>query len=240
MLPPAMRHYSPTMRAVRVSTSTLLTAGVLAGPLFTLSWLIAGPTRGDGYSWLRHPISSLSIGSQGWTQTTTFLVVGTLFLGFAIGLVRVARAHGDTVRGGRIVLLMAVGLIGAGLFPTDPYSGYPDGLHTLRIDRSVPGTLHDAFSALLFIGFPFAAYTFGRIFVRRRLAAWAVHTFASAIAFIGCLVLTSLAFSQVEGLVEYGGLFQRITLTVMWTWTTLVAIQFLRTGDADYDEDGTP
>lgn len=98
-----------------VKTKKLLISGIIAGPLFTLSWLIAGATR-EGYSPLRHPISSLSIGNLGWTQITTFLVVGTLLFGFAIALMRITKSQGVSVWGARIIALCAIGLIGAGLW----------------------------------------------------------------------------------------------------------------------------
>jgi hypothetical protein len=37
-----------------------------------------------------------------------------------------------------------------------------------------------------------------------------------------------VGFSQVEGLVDLAGLFQRITLTIGWLWLTLLAVHFLR------------
>ncbi|MCI0727528.1 MAG: DUF998 domain-containing protein [Chloroflexi bacterium] len=46
----------------------LLVCGAIAGPLFTVAWLVEGATRAN-YDPLRHPISSLSIGELGWTQT---------------------------------------------------------------------------------------------------------------------------------------------------------------------------
>jgi len=40
-----------------------------------------------------------------------------------------------------------------------------------------------------------------------------------------------MGFGQVAGFVDYGGLFQRITITIFWCWMTLVAIHFLRVYD---------
>ncbi|MGM0867496.1 MAG: DUF998 domain-containing protein [Bacillota bacterium] len=213
-----------------VKTKKLLISGIIAGPLFTLSWLIAGATR-EGYSPLRHPISSLSIGNLGWTQITTFLVVGILLLGFAIALMRIAKSQGVSVWGARIIAICAIGLIGAGLFVTDPLSGYPPGLHTLRENRSLLGILHDFFSAFLFIGFPFAAYKFARIFMKKKETVWAIYTFVSGFTFICFFIMSSMGFGQVAGFVDYGGLFQRITLTILWCWMTLIAIHFLRACD---------
>ena len=39
--------------------------------------------------------------------------------------------------------------------------------------------------------------------------------------------MTSAGFAQVQGLVDYAGLFQRITLTVGWAWLTLLAVALL-------------
>ncbi len=213
-----------------VRTKKLLISGIIAGPLFTLSWLIAGATR-EGYSQLRHPISSLSIGNLGWTQITTFLVVGTLLFGFAIALKRIAIAQGLSVAGAHIIAFCALGLIGAGLFVSDPLSGYPSGLHTLRENRSLSGILHDMFSAFLFIGYPFAAYKFARIFMKKKETYWAIYTIFSGLTFICFFIITSMGSGQVAGFVDYGGLFQRITLTILWCWITLVAIHFLRVCD---------
>lgn len=213
-----------------IRTKILLISGIIAGPLFTLSWLIAGATR-EGYSPLRHPISSLSIGNLGWTQITTFLVVGILLLGFAVGLMRVTKSQGVSVWGARIIALCAIGLIGAGLFVSDPLSGYPSGLHTLRENRSLFGILHDLFSAFLFIGYPVAAYKFARIFIKKKETGWTVYTIVSGLAFICFFIITSVGFGQTAGFVDYGGLFQRITLTILWCWMTLAAIHFLRICD---------
>jgi len=36
-----------------------------------------------------------------------------------------------------------------------------------------------------------------------------------------------MAFNQAEGLAELGGLFQRITITIGWSWLTLLAVHLL-------------
>jgi hypothetical protein len=68
-----------------VGTRTLLICGAIAGPLFTVAWLVEGATRAD-YSPLRHPVSSLALGEFGWTQVANFIVTGLLTLAFAVGL----------------------------------------------------------------------------------------------------------------------------------------------------------
>jgi hypothetical protein len=41
-------------------------------------------------------------------------------------------------------------------------------------------------------------------------------------------IVTSAGFVQVAGLVNYAGLFQRITLTIGWVWLTLLPLFLLR------------
>src|SRR5262245_29812033 len=107
-----------------VKTRTLLVCGVIAGPLFIIVFLLEGPTRAN-YNPLRHPISSLALGEQGWVQTANFIVTGLLMLAYAVGLRRALQPRGGSWWGPVLVGVIAIGLIGAGFFPTDPVSGYP-------------------------------------------------------------------------------------------------------------------
>ena len=77
-------------------TRGLLRCGLAAGPVFVAVFLVEGTVR-DGYRPLRHPVSSLALGSRGWIQAGSSAVAGTLFLAGAAGLARV----GDPVSGGR-------------------------------------------------------------------------------------------------------------------------------------------
>jgi hypothetical protein len=46
---------------------------------------------------------------------------------------------------------------------------------------------------------------------------------------MAAFVLASVAFSHAESLVDFGRLFQCITLTAGWGWLTLLAVYLLRT-----------
>ena len=214
-------------RHMDARAARLLTCGVLAGPLFTFAWLVEGATRAD-YDPLRHPISSLALGELGWTQTLNFLVTGGLMLAFAVGLWRAQPPDRRTRWGTLLIGAYAVGLIGAGAFVTDPVSGYPPGSPDRLAGYSTEGVLHDLFSTLVFLGLPAACFVFARHFGRlgeRRWARWSAVT--GAVFAVGT-VLASLAFGQADGLVAWGGLLQRITLTIGWTWLTLLAIDLRR------------
>jgi hypothetical protein len=147
------------MMTVRTPTSTrlLLASGVIAGPFFTLAWLLESSTRSD-YDPMRHPISSLSIGAHGWTQSVAFIVTGLLMIAFAIGLRRVLLARGRFVWAPRLIAAIGVGLLGAGFFVADPSNGYPLGTPALPLQYTLPGRLHRLFSALVFLGIPLASF----------------------------------------------------------------------------------
>jgi hypothetical protein len=112
------------------TTRALLVGGVIAGPVFTLAWLIEGATRA-AYSPVRHPVSSLAFGAYGWTQVANFIVASTLSVGLAVGLWRALRPRGGSTWGPLLVSGYGIGLIGAGVFLTDPVSGYPPGTRGL-------------------------------------------------------------------------------------------------------------
>jgi hypothetical protein len=206
-------------------TKALLACGAAAGPVFTLAWWAAGATRAD-YDPLRHPISSLAIGEQGWTQTASFFVTGLLVLAFALGLRRLG-GPGGSKWAPRLIGLMGIGLLGAGLFVTDPMNGYPPGTPLLSFDVTLTGRLHRLFSAFVFLGLPGACFVFARLFNRRGKRGWALYSALTGAAFIGLFVATSAGFAQAAGLADSAGLLQRLTLTVGWAWTTLLAAWLL-------------
>lgn len=221
---------TPARPASDPLSRALLTCGLLAGPVFTLAWIVEGATR-PTYDALRHPISSLSIGELGWTQATNFIVTGILTLAFAWGLWRRFKKPGGSLWGPLLAVLIAVGFFGAGFFVTDAMSGYPVGTPPLIAEPTATGRLHRLFSALVFIGLPGACFVFARWFARRGSRGWSTYSTFTGFAFIALFVVTSVGFAQVAGLVEIAGLFQRITLTVGWAWIFLLALHLIRNQD---------
>ncbi|WP_205315823.1 DUF998 domain-containing protein [Nonomuraea lactucae] len=210
------------MPAVR--PSSLLSCGAIGGPLFVIAFLIEGATRTD-YSALRHPVSSLALGPSGWMQIANFVITGLLMLLFAIGLRRALHAAGrDSTWGPLLVGTYAIGLIGAGVFVTDPVSGYPlgtpvQGVHTWH------GTLHDfPFSLLVFAALTATCLVFARRFAGWGERGWAIYSAVTAALFVIGFFLSGQAFAQAEGLVQIGGLLQRLTIAVGWGWLTLLAL----------------
>jgi hypothetical protein len=91
----------------KVLARRLLRCGVAAGPMFVTVFLVEGAVRG-GYRPLRHPVSSLALGSRGWIQTANFAMCAVSVLGGAVGLA----SAGEPEPGGATSTL--IGAAGAG------------------------------------------------------------------------------------------------------------------------------
>ena len=210
-----------------MKTKALLACGVIAGPLFVIAFLIEGATRAD-YDPLRHPVSSLALGESGWMQVANFIVTGLLTLAFAIGLRLALWPLRGSTWGPLLVGVWAIGLLGAGIFVTDPVSGYPPGTSDRLSGHSWHGALHDLFSLAAFVALSAACFVLGRRFAARGERGWAIYSVLSGLAFSVAFVLSSAGFGQAESLVDLAGLFQRIAAIVGFGWLTLLAVHLLR------------
>jgi hypothetical protein len=200
------------------ATSRLVSCGLLAGPLFVVAFLVQGAFKGSGYDALRHPVSSLALGDHGWVQTANFLVAGLLTIAFALGLWR------SGIRAGAVLIgLWGVGLIGAGVFVTDPVSGFPVGTPAIS-DYSTSGALHDGFSVPAFLAIPIVMI----VLCRDGDWRWLMYSLLSAAAFLVADVLASSGFGQTASLVDVAGLFQRLAVTIGWAWMFALALRVLR------------
>ena len=204
----------------------LLACGVIGGPLFVATFLVEGATRA-GYNPMRHPVSSLALGNHGWVQTANFVVASFLTLAFAVGLRRALGPGRGSTWGPLLVGVWAVGLLGAGVFVTDPLSGYPPGTPDRLLRNSWHGALHDLFSLAAFAALGAACFVFGRRFATRAERGWAVYSVVTGVVFVVAFVVSSAGFAQVAGLVHLAGLFQRVAVSVGFGWLTLLAARLL-------------
>jgi hypothetical protein len=210
-----------------VSSRWLLACGVAAGPLFVLGSALARIAR-TGYSWQRHPISSLALGPRGWIQSLNFVVSGLLLLAFVRGLDRAGSRVPSTRWGARLLDAAAVLLIAAGFFATEPVSGYPPGTPARPTTYTIHGAVHLACAVLGFIVIVGAMFVFARAFARRGERGWTIYSAASGVLTIAAFALTLQGISQKPGWVAFGGLFERVAFVVALAWLTAIASGFLR------------
>jgi hypothetical membrane protein len=211
--------------------TVLLGCGAAGPPLFVAAFLVQGALRPD-YSALRHPVSSLALGDLGWGQAANFIVTGTLLLAFAIGLRPALGRYGGGIWAPLLIGLVAVGLVGAGIFTADPVNGYPPGTPDTPV-YTAEGALHDAFSIPVFVALPAACCVVGYRLARAGHRWWAAYSAGTAAVFLPGFVLASLGFSQHPTLTPIGGLLQRLTLLVGLTWLTALALRLLSANHRD-------
>ncbi|MCL5995126.1 MAG: DUF998 domain-containing protein [Chloroflexi bacterium] len=204
----------------------LLACGAIGPLLFIVVFLIEGATRAD-YNPLRQPVSSLSIGDFGWMQVANFIITGLLLLAFAIGLRRALRPSGGWMWGPLLVGLVGIGLIGAGIFISDPLNGYPPGTPLVPTVRSVHGRLHDLFGLPVFMGLPIACFVFSRRFARLGERGWAAYSALSGFAMLVTFVVAGMGFGQTPGFADFAGVFQRLSIIIGWTWIALFAFRLM-------------
>ncbi|MEX5303728.1 DUF998 domain-containing protein [Kocuria sabuli] len=198
----------------------------MAGPVFITTFLATGAVR-DDYDPMRHPVSSLALGPAGWVQQANFCLNGILYLAFAAGLVRTQDRHCPPLPGILLVAAAGAGQIGAGIFTTDPVSGYPPG--TAPVLAGYSGTealIHDLAAVPVFVGIPAAALIWARAFARHRCRRWARYSGATAVIMLAGFALTSAAFAQAPALAPVGGLLQRLTVGTGMTWLSALAMRY--------------
>jgi hypothetical protein len=225
-----------------LKTNLLLICGAIACPLFIILVFIEGATR-SGYDSFRYPLSSLAIGELGWTQISNFIITGILLIVFSFGIRKVFNPYYEKFKGHLLIRLVGIGLIGAGIFVTDPIFGYPSDRPLLTRQFTFHGHMHDGFSMLVFIGLPWACFSFRKRLISKDEPGWATYSTITGICMIITFILASMGFKQLPGLVDYAGALQRLCITIGWLWITLLALHLLT---RDYSErlatknNGTP
>lgn len=205
----------------------LLFCGVLGSALFVAAFFIQGAFR-PGYDWLRNPVSSLSIGEAGWIQVANFISTGSLFVLCAIGLRLALRNVKASLWGPILLSLVGIGLIGAGIFTTDPVYGYPSSSPLLLAQTSFSGNMHDRFSILVFVCLPIACFVLRRRFSEQGEKGWAAYSMWTAIGMLTLFILAGAGFKQVPVLLQFAGVFQRLSIIIGWMWIALMALHFIR------------
>lgn len=171
----------------------------------------------QGYSSLRYPISSLAIGKNGAVQIFTFIFTGLLILLFAIAVQKILNKKSITV----LLGLVGIGLIGSGIFITDPVFGYPENLPFKRTVFTLHGKLHTLFSLLVFINIPIICFIMTTYYNVRREFTWKYYSQLTGISMLLLFLATGFAFNQVLGMGSVAGLIQRLCVITGFVWIIL-------------------
>jgi hypothetical protein len=197
-------------------TKLLLTSGVLAGPLYILVGLAQILTR-EGFDITRHPLSFMSLGDLGWIQIANFIVTGLLVIASAIGLRRLAGAENRLRQGALLIGIYGLGVLGGGIFVTDPALGFPPGTpNTYPETMSWHGLLHFIFGQLGFLALIIASFVYARYFAAKGLRGWAMFSALTGAIFLFAMiagVVTSVGDSAALGLLT---LYAAVTLAWIW------------------------
>ena len=139
---------------------TFLWAGAAAPIVFTTVYLVDGATR-TGYDPLRHQVSLLELGDRGWLMTVNFLVTGVLLFFFAAGVRAWLRDGPGALATPVAIGAAGMGLLLAGIFPTQPLFGYPPGTpEGMATDVTPASVAHLLGAFLLIFGLIAAALSF--------------------------------------------------------------------------------
>ena len=123
-----------------------------------------------------------------------------------------------------LVALVGLGLIGAGIFATDPINGYPPG-SPVPSPRTMHGVLHDLCSTPVFLALPVACLVMARRLGRWGARRWRVYSIITALLCWTLFVLAGVGFDgAVASFVPIGGLWQRLCLIVGFGWLAALAI----------------
>jgi hypothetical membrane protein len=199
--------------------AVLAVAGIVGPILGAVVAAVHSLLRSD-HSLVALPISALATGPSGWVQDVNFVITGLLVLAYPIRLHLEVRQTQWGVVGPALLVLSAIGLVLAGLFPAVDASG--------AFSNDQVG--HTVASFMFFLG-----AGIGFIVMSRRLAGapyWgnlAPYTLATGIAIV-VLFFAFGALAEEPGapLHPWMGLFQWVMVVLWFTCTIILALRLLR------------
>ena len=217
--------------------SRQVASGAVAGPVFVAVFTLIGAAR-SGYDWRRHTVSSLACGRQGWWQRANFILTGVLWCAAARGLGRAPRSAVGPRIVPALVAAAGAGLVGSGLFVTDPVGGFPlpsapavnsgDAAASTSGAQTWEGELHNLSAIPIFAGIPVAALAAAAAAARAGDYRWACYSASSSLAMVGSFMLFGAAFGGKRNLAGRGGIFQRLSIAAGFGWVTALSCRTLR------------
>lgn len=202
------------------STDRLLMSGIAAAIVFPTAVAIQVAAR-EGFDLAVHPLSMLSLGDAGWIQITNFIVTGSLFLAFAVGLRRVLGSGRGGRWGPRLFGFYGLVVVAAGIFPVDPMLGFPPGTpEGLPETLSWHAILHNLTFVCAFLGLIIAIFVIARRFAAAKEWGFASFSIVTGLA-TPALIVVSQMQPDVAGYILFG------TNVLVNAWIVLLAMRFL-------------
>lgn len=156
----------------------LLSAGMLAGPLYVVVSLVEVLLR-DGFDPTRHAWSMLANGDYGWIHSLNLFVSGCLVICGALGL---HRGVPGTRPAPVLLALYGLGMVASAIFTADPGRGFPPGAPE-ESAVSWHGMAHFAAGGIGFLGLVVACLILGR-----RLPGLALFSRVTGIVFLAAFL----------------------------------------------------
>ena len=205
----------PKLESRRPPVSKLALAGIIVPIWFTTLVVLQGLLLPD-YSHVRLPISALAAWPTGWIQNINFYVTGALGAAFAVAL------HGGvqpTRRGRAGVPLLVVGAVGvvlAGIFPWKMVDGVP----TETAPHVIGAVMTFAFTGLGFVVFS------RRMSADPRWRDLGTYTMLTGSAILALFVAVGfIAIDEGAPLHAWAGLLQRVLCAVWFSCLIVLAVR---------------
>ncbi|HKY53245.1 MAG TPA: DUF998 domain-containing protein [Anaerolineales bacterium] len=200
-------------------TKLLLTGSVLAGPIYIIVGIAQILTR-EGFDITRHPLSMMSLGNLGWIQIANFIITGLLVITGAIGMGRLARAGKCSRWGALLVGIYGLGVLGGGIFVTDPALGFPPGTpNTYPQTMSWHGLLHFISGQVGFLALIAASFVFARFFAKNGLRGWAMFSALTGALFLFAIMSTIATAGSDGSIWALLALYAAVILAWIWLST---------------------
>jgi hypothetical protein len=202
-------------------TRSLLGYGMIVGPFYLALGVGQGLIR-DGFSFARHPLSALANGAGGWVQTANLALSALMVLAAVAGIARVSAKDSRGMRGALVVY--ALGMITAAIFPTDPMDGFPPGTPLgVPTTISTTGIVHFIAGAVTFLAMAIACWAGVRTMSKRGERGLSrLSLLAGFVVFLG--FFGGAAFSSSVGGVA--GIW--VAVVMGWAWLAIVSRYYYR------------
>jgi hypothetical protein len=138
-----------------------------------------------------------------------------------------------------LVAGVGVGLIGSGVFVTDPVGRYPtvtsdeersDDAVTAAPSPTRECQLHNICAIPIFAGIPVACLISAATAVRKREYLWAFYSTGSSLVMVSSFLLFGRAFGDTSRTADKGGIFQRVSIASGFGWLTALSLRALSRG----------